>query len=56
MTKTIAQKLAEREARPPGTILYSILVKGVVPLLSKGVKPTFTYKARPSEDKVPSCL
>lgn len=56
MTKTIAQKLAEREARPPGTILYSILVKGVVPLLSKGVKPTFTYKARPSEDKGPFVL
>lgn len=56
MNKTIAQKLAEREARPPGTILYSILVKGIVPLLSKGVKPTFTYKARPSEDKGPFVL
>lgn len=55
MKLTIAQKLARREARPPGP-LYDVLVKGLIPLLSKGVSPNFIYKARPSEDKGPFVL
>ena len=56
MKQTIAQELARREARVPGKFIYGILVKAVIPLLSKGVKPTFTYKARPGEDKGPFVL
>ena len=56
MRRTIAQKLARKEYSSPNKILYDILVKCVIPLLSKGVSPTFTYKARPSEDKGPFVL
>ena len=55
MRPTIAQKLARRQAKKPG-FLYDILVKGVIPILSKSVSPTFTYKARPGEDKGPFVL
>lgn len=44
MKQTIAQELARREARVPGKFIYGVLVKAVIPLLSKGVKPTFTYR------------
>ena len=54
--KTNAQKLAQRSAKPPGRILYGILTRCIIPLLSKGVKPTFTYKARPGEDNGPFVL
>ena len=56
MKTTIAQKLARKEYSTPNKVIYDILVKAVIPLLSKGVSPTFTYKARPSEDKGPFVL
>lgn len=55
MRATIAQKLARRQAGTPG-FLYTILAKVVMPILSKSVSPTFTYKAHPGEDKGPFVL
>ena len=55
MRATIAQKLARRQAQPPG-FLYDILVKAVIPLLSRKLSPTFTYKAFPGKDAGPFVL
>lgn len=55
MRATIAQKLARRQAGTPG-FLYTVLAKVVMPILSKSVSPTFTYKAYPGKDDGPFVL
>ena len=54
MRATIAQKLARRQAHTPG-LIYSLMVKLVMPALSKKLSPTFTYKAFPGKDKGRLC-
>lgn len=55
MRATIAQKLARRQAHTPG-LLYSLMVKLVMPILSKKLSLTFTFKAFPGKDKGPFVL
>lgn len=52
---TIAEKLALRKEHTPSAVLYWILM-WVIRILNKTVNTSFTFKARPSEEKGPVVL
>lgn len=47
---TLAEKLHQRQIHSPNPVLYGILY-GVIKILNLKVKPSFTFKARPGEEK-----